>query len=443
MIRKPGIKNVKIKPKIKSSKLTPISPNSIKKLTILIVKYFFQDKALVASLLLGLALRLCLSMLPGFQIDVNDWFAWAIRLSHFNFVTFYSKDFFTDYTPGYLYILSVLGFLKNFLQMPDRNFYLLLKIPAIISDLVIALLAFYQIKKVVPEKLAFLAFLFILFNPAIIFNSAVWGQVDSILTLFLLITVISLKKNNLIFGSIFYGLSLLIKPQALALIPVLAIFLINQFKLLNLFKLLVPGLLIIFILALPFFPNQTLVNLAHHITNTAGEYPYTSLFAYNLWGAVGFWLPDNKLWQGISYQNLGYILFLSYWVTIVYFYFRNKLSIYTLGALAAMGFFFLPTRAHERYLYPALIFLILSTVTFRSRLLLTLTGALSLLHFLDLYYVYVYYNEIFLKLPKVLYNPFLYSFLDTNGKNLSLISTAIFILISVILIKYDIALKKA
>lgn len=407
------------------------------------MKHFLQDKILITLILLGLAVRLYFALLPGFQIDMNDWFTWSIRLSNFNFAAFYSKDVFTDYTPGYLYILSLLGFLKSLLQIPDNWFYYLLKIPAIISELAIALLVYTQAKKIVAEKLAFIVFIFILFNPALIFNSAIWGQVDSVLTLFLLITIVSLKKNNLVLGSIFFGLALLTKPQAIALIPVLVIFLTSQLKLLSFFKLLIPGLLVIFILSLPFFPSQTLINLANHINNTAGEYPYTSLFAYNAWGAVGFWKSDQDIWQGLSYQNLGFILFSSYWIAIIYFYFKKRLSIYTLAALAALGFFFLPTRVHERYLYPALIFLVFTAIALRSRLLLALTGLLNLLHFLNLYYVYVYYNEIYFKLPKLLYNPVLYNFLDTNGKNLSLISVAIFILISVILIKYETVSKKA
>ena len=375
-------------------------------------------------------------ILPGFKIDVDDWFAWAIRLGHFDFSHFYSKDIFSDYTPGYLYILSVLGFLKNLLPITDFSFYLLLKIPAIVSELVIGLILYKEFKKKFSEKLALLASAFILLNPALIFNSSIWGQIDGILTLLMLIAVITLKKNNLIFSSVFFGLALLTKPQALALIPLFAVFLATNLKLSTLLKLLVPGLLVIFILSLPFFPNQTFINLILHIGNTANEYPYNSINAYNLWGAVGFWIKDNTIWSNFSYQSWGYILLIIYWIIVAYFYFKRKLSLYTVSALATMGFFFLPTRVHERYLYPALVFLIITATYLKSRLLMVLTGILSLLHLLNLYYVYIYYNEIYLKLPKLLYNPVLYNFLSDNGKSLSSISTFIFILISIILFKY-------
>ncbi len=385
---------------------------------------------------LGLLIRLAVLPLPGFRIDVDDWVAWTIRLSHFNFAEFYSKSVFTDYTPGYLYILSLLGFLKNLFQIDNYSFYLLLKIPAVVSELLIGILVYKEIKACVGKKVALLALCFILFNPSLIFNSSIWGQIDSILSLLMLVTIITLKNNNIILTSIFFGLAVLIKPQAIALMPLLILAITNHFKLSNLFKLLVPGLVTVFILTVFFFPQHTLTNLIEQIANTANGYAYTSLNAYNLWGAIGFWIPDSQIWNGLTYQAWGYILLSSYWIILGYFYFKKKLSIYALATLATLGFFFLPTRVHERYLYPAIIFLILLAAYLKSRLLLVLTGALSMLHLFNLYYVYVYYNEFYFKLPKVLYNPIVYSFLGTNGKSLSLLSTAIFIFITIVIIKY-------
>ncbi|MDO8573214.1 MAG: glycosyltransferase family 39 protein [Candidatus Daviesbacteria bacterium] len=390
---------------------------------------------LLILFLFGLIIRLLLIPLPGFKFDIDAWSAWAIRLSNFDFCHFYNKEFFSDYTPGYLYILSFLGFLKNLLILPDNIFYFLLKMPAIISELIIGLLIYKEIRKYISKKWVILAFVLILFNPALIFNSSIWGQIDSVLTLLLLITIILLKRNSFIFCSIFFGLALLVKPQAIALIPVFILFLIKNPKFSNLLKITIPGFLIIFILSFPFFPNQTLINLFQHVLNTANEYSSTSVNAYNLWGIVGFWISDSQLWNNLSYQAWGYILLAGYWIILGYLFLKNRLSLFAVAALATMGFFFLPTRVHERYLYPAIIFLILTAANLRSKLLLILTTVLSLLHFLNLYYVYIYYNEIYLQLPKVLYNQIIYNFLDSSGKNLSLISTMIFIFITIVIIK--------
>lgn len=401
-----------------------------------------SNRRILVVILLGLAVRLLLSFLPGFKIDVDDWFAWSDRLSSFNFSQFYSKEVFTDYTPGYLYILSILGFLKNLLQLPDNIFYLILKLPAIISDIVIGLLVYKEIRKHVSTKAALFVLVLILFNPVVIFNSSVWGQIDSILTLLIFATIITLKNNNFILSSLLFGLALLVKPQALTIAPLMILFLLSHFKLSNLFKLSIPFFLLIFILTFPFFPNQTLIKLTQHISNTANEYPYTSLNAYNFWGIIGFWINDSQLWNSLSYQTWGYILFISYTVMIGYFFFTKRLSIYTMAALAILGFFFLPTRVHERYLYPAIVFLILVAILLKSRLILLLTASLTTIQLLNLYYVYVYYNEIYFKLPKLLYHPLIYNILANNSKSLSLISTIIFILISVTIINHELSQKE-
>jgi len=63
-----------------------------------------------------------------------------------------------------------------------------------------------------------------------------------------------------------------------------------------------------------------------------------------------------------------------------------------MSALATLGFYFLPTRVHERYLYPSLIFLILAAIEQKSSKIIIFQILLSLVHFLNLYYVYIYYN---------------------------------------------------
>lgn len=391
---------------------------------------------------LGFLIRAIFIFLPGFKIDMDDWFFWSIRLSHFDFPGFYSKNIFTDYSPGYLYILSFLAFLKNLLAIPDDIFYLLLKTPAIISDLLISLIVYIQIKKYAGGQNAFFALIAILFNPVMIFNSSIWGQVDSVLFLFLLIAIYYLRNKSLALSSAMFGIAFLIKPQALAILPIYILYLFRNFTKQNLIKIILPFFLVISILSWPFFPNKLMLGLFQHVINTANEYPYTSVNAYNIWGIVGFWIPDNKLWNSISYQTWGYILLANYWILVSFLYFRKKLSIYTLATLATLGFYFLPTRVHERYLYPAIIFLTLLTSTYRSKLLFVLTGILGLLNLFNLYYVYVYYNELYFKLPKILYNPFVYNFLAANGKGLSIFSTIIFFLIIISIIKYDISTNR-
>lgn len=401
-----------------------------------------KDRLLIFIIASGLTIRLILIFLPGFSIDINDWFAWAMRLNEVGYTKFYSNQVFSDYTPGYMYVLSLLGFLRNLLQLDSRSFYLLLKIPAILAEITLSILIYRGVTKSLSLFYGRLSSTFILLNPALIFNSSVWGQIDSILALSLYLAIHYLSHKQLVLSSIMLSIAFLIKPQAIALFPIFLLFLIRNFTIRDFIKLTMPAILLIFTLSLPFFPSKPFSGLFNLIINTANQYPYTSLFAYNFWGALGFWISDNHIWNNFSYQIWGYILFVGYWIVVAYLYLKKKISLYSLAALATLGFFFLPTRVHERYLYPAIPFLILVAALLKSHLLWVLTVILSLIHFLNLYYVYVYYNEFYLKMPKLLYNPTLYNLLDTQSRSLSFLSTIIFVLISMLIIKLDHELSK-
>ena len=120
-----------------------------------------------------------------------------------------------------------------------------------------------------------------------------------------------------------------------------------------------------------------------------------------------------------------------FWLYFYLLFFKRKFDAFTLSTLAFLAFFFLPTRVHERYLFSAIPFLILVALKFKSTILVLASVVLSFLHLLNLYYVYVYYNEFYLKLPRVLYITGFYEFLETQAKLLSVISTLLFLLITI------------
>lgn len=400
-----------------------------------------KNQRIAFLILLGLIIRLILISIPGYKFDIDAWFAWAIRLNEVGFSQFYSTEIWTNYTPGFLYILWFLGLIKELLNINNQDFYLILKIPSIIAEL---FLAFFIYKQIAKKSLSWatIAASMVLFNPAFIFNSSIWGQIDGLLSLTMLLAVYLLTQHKLVFSSVFLGLSFLIKPQTVALAPVFLLFLVKNLSIRNILKLCLPFMLVVFVLSLPFFTNQHLLGLLRLFFQMTSDYPYTSLFAYNLWGVVGFWIPDSQLWLNIPYQAWGYLIYALFWLTTGYFYFKRKLSLYALSALGTLSFFFLPTRVHERYLYPAIVFLIMLSAFYKSRILLILTGILSLLHFINLYHAYIDSYETYLKLPSLLNHPFVYNLLTKNSQNFSLISTTIFIFISIYIIKYDNVLFK-
>lgn len=390
------------------------------------------DRNFLFLFLIGLGSRLFLAFLPGQVFDMQYWNDWTFRLHQVGFDQFYSPTIRTDYLPGYLYILYGLGFLKTTFNIDNNLFLYALKLPGIIAEMILAAVVYLSLIKSSNFKFALIGSSFVLFNPAFIFNSAVWGQIDGLLTLFLLLATNFLKNKTLIWSSVMLSTAFLIKPQTIMIFPAFILYTTRNLTSQHLWKLILPFFLIILIASLPFFPYKPFHNLINLIINTASQYPYTSLNAYNFWGIIGFWIPDEKEFMNITFQNLGFFIFMAYWVVIAYFYFKKKLSLYALVTLAALGFFFLLTRVHERYLYPALVFLIILITGNRSILLFFLTVMINLLHFWNLYYVYVRYNGVYLSIPETGYN-----FLSANSQVLSLISTIIFIMtVIVIIIKH-------
>lgn len=396
----------------------------------------FKDKNLLIITFISTILHLYFATYQGFKIDVNDWFAWALRLQQNGFSGFYSPGVCCNYTPGYMYILKLLASLKYYFNISDPAFYYILKLPGIIAQIFTGLLVYWQVLKF-NKNLALLASAFILLNPALIFNTAVWGQIDSLLTLFMLLSIILLNENKLIYSAIILGISLLIKPQTIALAPAFGIYFLNNFNIKNIIKFSLSSYLTIFIFSLPFFLKDPIFGLFNHVICMASEYAYNSLFAYNLWGILGFWLPDTESYFNLSLKTWGMIFYTIFWIKILIINYYKKIDNFLLASLSCLSFYFLPTRVHERYLFPAFAFLIIYAAKINSKILIGLFLILSLIFLADLYYVQVYYNELYFNLPKELFNQGLFNFLNQNGKIISAVNTIIFIILTTISLKLN------
>ena len=98
---------------------------------------------------------------------------------------FYSTQSFIDYPPGYLYVLWLLG------KISAAPSYLLLKLPALLSDLGVAYVAGRLAARLAPPALARRVPLrpvvaaAVLFNPKLVLESAVFGQVNAVPALFI------------------------------------------------------------------------------------------------------------------------------------------------------------------------------------------------------------------------------------------------------------------
>jgi len=168
------------------------------------------------------------------------------------------------------YFLSIW---HNFCRLPpafiilwlDKNGPLfLVKLWGILADLLSAVLVYQVIKKVTkkPSK-AFWSMIFILFNPLLIFESSIWGQVDMLAALFGLASFLTFFQKGIgkIVSPIIFCLGVMLKPSILVLAPIYLVFLFGQLiknplERGKILKQVFLGLLISLVLAiLTFFPS--------------------------------------------------------------------------------------------------------------------------------------------------------------------------------------------
>ncbi len=351
-------------------------------------------KNLFLAVLLVLGIRLGFSLLPSFQIDMGTWLAWAGRLRDLGFAKFYSDSVWTQYTPGYLYWLGLIGKINIISEVA-------IKLPVILADIGVGLIIWSLVKKVSKKGATFAFFAYVL-NPVVIFNGSVWGQIDGIFTLFLFLAVYMVcEKKRAVWGLTMWAIAFLIKPQAFAILPFLAVICFKRFPIKENLKAGVAALVVILALSFPFFPNNPILGLPDLVNKMSLYYPYTSVFGFNLWSLVGMWKPDNMTIFGIQYFYVGIAM---YGVSLLFLFwkFRKRLDeekvVYLVFALSSLAFFLFPTRVHERYLFPAFAFLITAATLNKSKVLGISFAVLTLLNFLNLYHPYAYYTQNFLTL---------------------------------------------
>ncbi|MBN2738666.1 MAG: DUF2029 domain-containing protein [Spirochaetales bacterium] len=199
-------------------------------------------------------------------------------------------DYWCDYPPVYVMILTLLSALRHLFGFShgSAGYTLLIKMPNIISDVVITYLIFSFAKgkfKHGPLALG-LALLYAL-NPAIIINSAIWGQADAIYTMLALLIVHFMSRDKYWLSGLILGIAILIKIQT-AFVAFALLYSLIAKKDLKTWLLTVAAGVGIFVLAtLPFAVKLPPEWIIIQLIGTLTGYPYASVNAYNFFAILG------------------------------------------------------------------------------------------------------------------------------------------------------------
>lgn len=346
---------------------------------------------------------------PGYGTDMSCFQYWADSVYNDGFAKFYNSDTFTDYPPGYMYVLWIVGFFRNhFAGLAAST--VVVKMPAMLCDLATGALIFKIARKRFSQSASIVLTSFYLFNPVILIDSAMWGQVDSVFTLFVALMIYLIAEKKLIPSYFVFAIGILMKPQTLVLTPVLLYGILDQvilkdFNWKRFFKHLGLGLLAIammYVLILPYHFNeywfiyvnkcltegtetflpintewllntsggiglkaiQTLLGVVALYFGTLTSYPYVTVNGYNFWEIFKLnWHSQDETWAGVAYSTWGTVFILLIVAATVSFCILNRKKenphkYFFYGAFIAAGFFTLSVRVHERYMFPVFVLLL-------------------------------------------------------------------------------------
>ena len=348
----------------------------------------------------GVIVRLLAVRAQGFPTDVGTFQAWAERLAQIGPGRFYEPGYFSDYPPAFLYVLWLLGglFDGEFLRLAVKA----ISIPA---DIGIALLAARVVWRTGGRAAGIAAAAMWSMQPGAIFAGPYWGQVDAVGTLPLFGSLLAAGSRRWWLAGALGALAALVKPQfgiGLLVIAAAAAFeFIREARWRPVAETLGAAAVTAYVLCVPFWgidPTRIAGELVGLVRSASETYPYTSLYAFNGWSVFfDFWKPDTELvfWGGV-------LLVAGLVLSVVPLWWRRDTAmLLACGVVAGLAFYFLPTRAHERYLFPVFA-LALPLAATRGRVLVPYV-ALSLAFALSLYYAFTRYEQyVDLRVPDLI-----------------------------------------
>jgi len=302
--------------------------------------------------------------------DMGFWKQWALYIHHYGLTNTYSAGSPINYFPVYVYGL----YIYDLLQGTDAN------IIHYINNIKILILSFDFLPLIVlccfrQKILSFkIPYLFLLINIAYVFNSMIWGQIDSIYTNLAFLAIVTAVFYP-VAGVLLYLLALNTKPQAIEFLPAMGIMLLYSIRRYKTMLLAITVSVILqVLLLLPFLSGGAgrLLTLAY---NSVGLYHNLSICAFNIWYLITrgnpYFINDTDTYLLISYRVTGFILFVLSGTLVTLpllkriwqlrkgnlpFNEPTYQMLFLSTGLLSLYFFYFNSQMHERYANPIIIF---------------------------------------------------------------------------------------
>ncbi|MEW6234187.1 MAG: NPCBM/NEW2 domain-containing protein [Candidatus Omnitrophota bacterium] len=346
-------------------------------------------------LLLGLLLRLPFLPVIGFEQDFIFFSSWAKYMANEGLLSIYDhpeafEHRLINYPPVYLYVLYLLAkVFRLFFSAPfeSRLFLCLIKSATVLFEAVAAWGLYHWLAKRRGESAGLWAMALYYLNPAVIYVSVYYGQVDAIFAALLLFSLLWLLDGRFFYGGAALAAALLMKIQALPFLPLFFLVPLLRKGGKAAFIALAGFVLAALLILSPFIAAGKLPTLwLRCVTENFQWGQSVTIGAFNLWRLhsdpnilperIWGWLfgsdgelSANALVVYLTYKNLGTALFGAAFLVSLYAIVKRSSEEGILAAVsfAALAFYMLPVKVHERYLFPFFIFYALLAAASRSR----------------------------------------------------------------------------
>lgn len=334
---------------------------------------------LTAIIVLGLIVRLLLAPAEGNGFDVGVNQGWAKSAVQLGLARSYSEqvdgNMLPNYPPFSMLIFAGAGHLYKAFISPDYDrsllaYRIVIKLPAMLADLATAIVFFFLLRRWKGTNVGLLGSALYTFHPAVLYDSAIWGQTDSIFTFFLTIGFACYAWGLMALAGGLAMLAVLTKMQAIMVGPLfLLLFLRSGWK--GFLRACLAAVLVTILVLAPFAIGQNLQGVWNVYATSVGFYPIVSSAAYNLWWALmtdsaGTTNDTTLLFGVITFKHAGLLLVGIFYAATLWIlrrhlrvketYARMMPAMMLAASVAAYIFFMFNTQMHERYLFPFVAF---------------------------------------------------------------------------------------
>ncbi len=348
-----------------------------------IVQYLLHEHFYLITAILITALSLASRYLVALHPtrDVTAYvFKWMQDIKEVGFTNFYKVQ--SDYSPLFLFIVGLYTFLPEgqLITVNNLTFYknwmYYVKSTYFLTEIVIAIGIYLVVKTVTKDvKSGWLGYIIYLCLPVQFFNSAIWGNADTLyFACFIFIIYFILKgRDGLAF--LITGVSFGIKLQSVFILPFLVYLIVS--KRLKFYKLIyLPlGLLLTFLPA--YCLGANFIEPFKFFAEQIGGYSKLTLGCANIWHLIN--IKDGALEEFTKGATIFGLLLIGLFTAIV---FARKIKLDD-NALILVGVFliaivpmFLP-HMHERYFYALDVLVVVYCLIFKKHYFLIVLMQLS------------------------------------------------------------------